>query len=83
MACTTPLTRGALYTWAWPTQGAGAMALRRGLRPVGRAVTREDITEMSSRIESVGIQLLDDSKWIVGVEMNGIAPASLREMSEA
>lgn len=58
------------------------MARIRDLRPVGRAVTREDVPDMFAKIGSVGIQVLDDPRWIVDCDTTGIAAASLREVGE-
>lgn len=59
------LVRGELYEWEWPLVGAGAMARIRGLLPLGRAVTRDDVPKMHKSVASVGFQVLQDEGWII------------------
>ncbi|MGI4797359.1 MAG: hypothetical protein ACRYG8_25570 [Janthinobacterium lividum] len=59
------LVRGELYEWEWPMMGAGVMAQMRGLLPIGRAVTREDVPTMHKGVASIGFQVLQDDRWLI------------------
>ena len=63
------LVRGVLYEWEWPQQGAGAMARRRGLWPIGRVVTQEDVPDMHESAMPLGIQVLSDKRWIIAPDL--------------
>lgn len=56
------LVPGTIVTWEWP-ESLASEAHKRGVRPIGRVVTHEDIRFMSS-ITKVGIQIEDDPLWI-------------------
>ena len=61
----TTLIRGELYEWDWPLIGAGVMARRRALLPLGRAITRDDVPQMDKSVTSIGFQVLQDTNWII------------------
>ena len=55
-------TLGQLVRWEWLSKGMGQQAIDHGLRPIGRVVDRSMLPNMAS---SLGIQLLDDSAWVI------------------
>lgn len=64
----TELVRGTKVAWEWSGPVA-ELARAKGVRPVGRVITHEDLPTMTARIE-VGIQTDDDPAWVLNpVEM--------------
>lgn len=59
------LRRHDLVDWDWSASGLGKLAVRRGIRPIGRIVTRDDLPHMSERDGPLGIQCLDDATWVI------------------
>lgn len=82
MSDTSQLTRGSYYKWEWPMKGAGAMARHRRLRPIGRAVTQEDVPDMPESAGPIGIQTLDDKTWVIAPSMITAAGNQLQELVE-
>ena len=77
------LVRGVLYEWEWPQQGAGAMARHRGLWPIGRAVTQEDVPNMHESATPIGIQVLSDKSWIIAPGLVTEAGGSFERVDES
>jgi hypothetical protein len=59
------LKRGMLVRWRWGGHGR-TIAKDKGVRPVGRVVTRDDYPHMACEI---GLACLDDSMWVLDPEI--------------
>lgn len=59
------MKRGLIVSWDWIEEGAGKLAMDKGIRPIGRIVTREDLPHMSVRESVFGVQTLDDPHWVL------------------
>ena len=78
----TDLRRGDLVEWDWIPTGYGALAIERGLRPLGRVVTRDDLPTMSVLEGHLNIQLLDDEMWVLSVQTMLEKGRTLRKVSD-
>lgn len=58
------IERGMLVAWDWSEDMVG-LASKRGVRPVGRVVTQEDLPSMSTVEGPCNIQCLDDAAWLL------------------
>jgi hypothetical protein len=61
----TDLKRGLLLSWDWVAEGAGKDAINKGIRPLGKIVTREDLPHMSVHHGEFNLQTLDDPHWVL------------------
>ena len=59
------LTRGLFVSWDWATGLSGTLATSKGIRPIGRVVTRDDLPHMHTDDSDLGVQTLDDPNWII------------------
>lgn len=56
------LAPGLRVTWEWPNGPTGDAAQERGVRPLGRVVTKADLPHMACE---VGVQTEDDPSWVM------------------
>ena len=59
------LTRGLFVSWEWADGLSGTLATTKGIRPIGRVVTREDLPHMHTDDSGFGVQTLDDAEWVI------------------
>ena len=56
------LAPGLRVSWEWSNGPIGDVARARGVRPLGRVVTKADLPHMACE---VGVQTEDDPSWVV------------------
>lgn len=59
------LKRGHIVSWDWVAEGAGKPAIDKGVRPLGKIVSQEDLPYMSVREGELNLQTLDDPNWVL------------------
>lgn len=61
------MTRGRVVSFEWPNHPTGDLAKEKGLRPLAKVVTKEDLPNMGDG--PIGLQLLDDPMWVMNPEL--------------
>jgi hypothetical protein len=56
--------RGMLVEWDWSGPW-GENAIEKGIRPVGRVVTRDDLPNMSTHEGPFNVLVLDSPHWVI------------------